>query len=54
MAQKHAEGSSQQNASLTLVAPNGAELQEVLKLMAEGKVKLEVAKVCTVCSRVER
>jgi hypothetical protein len=47
MAQKHAEGSSQQTASHTLVAPNGGELEEVLKLMADGKVKLEVAKVCT-------
>jgi hypothetical protein len=46
MAAKHAAGESQQNASHTLVAPDGPQLEEVLRLMAEGKVKLEVAKVC--------
>ena len=32
-------------ASLTLVTPNGAQLEEVFELIAAGKVKLEVAKV---------
>lgn len=45
MAQRHKQGQSQQSASHTLVAPNGAQLEEVLGLMAAGKVKLEVAKV---------
>jgi hypothetical protein len=45
MAQRHKVGQSQQNASHTLVAPNGAQLEEVLGLLAAGKVKLEVAKV---------
>lgn len=54
MAQKHADGTSQQNASHTIVAPNGAQLEEVLNLMAAGKVKLEVAQVRMArCSAVQ-
>lgn len=45
MAKKHEEGQSQQNASHTLVAPNGAQLEEVLGMMKARKVKLEVYKV---------
>ena len=41
--QESQEGPS---ASMTFVRPNGAQLQEILELMAAGKVKLEVAKVC--------
>jgi hypothetical protein len=33
------------SASMTLVKPNGAQLQEIFELIAAGKVKLEVAKV---------
>ena len=39
------EGGGGPTASLTLVAPNGAQLQEVFELIAAGKVKLEVAQV---------
>lgn len=45
MAWKHSEGQSQQSATHILVTPNGAQLEEVLGLIADGKVKLEVAKV---------
>lgn len=45
MARKHSEGQSQQSAAHILVTPNGAQLEEVLGLIASGKVKLEVAKV---------
>lgn len=44
MAAKHAAGESQQNASHTIVTPDGPQL-DVLCLMVDGKVKLEVAKV---------
>jgi hypothetical protein len=53
MAQRHKQGQSQQSASHTLVAPNGAQLEEVLGLMAAGKVKLEVAKVGHCMMRIE-
>lgn len=33
------------SASMTLVKPNGAQLQEIFELIVAGKVKLEVAKV---------
>jgi hypothetical protein len=33
------------SATMTLVKPNGAQLQEVFELIAAGKVMLEVAKV---------
>lgn len=52
MAAKHAAGESQQNASHTIVTPDGPQLEEVLLLMADGKVKLEVAKVCLLGSCV--
>jgi hypothetical protein len=53
------DGGAGPSASLTLVKPNGAQLQEVFELIAAGKVKLEVAKVglgcrtgCVVLTRV--
>jgi len=39
------------SACTILVKPNGAQLQEVLELLAAGKVKLEVAKVSLVSLR---